>query len=245
MNPCPLLRDALPRFSSSLRQSSSSLRPSILSPASPSVSPSHVVVVSPSLGLHLLSANHRVSLRFASTDFKSAYSIDKIYPGCSAADVANLVHHEFAKQYSVEVREKFTGYIPSEALEIRAMRSSGPGGQSVNTSNTKIEIRFNVEQAHWIPLWIKKQFILDQKHRINKRNEFIISSEKTRSQLLNQADCLDRIRHYIREAEVTATPKEVDPEEEALKKRREEKANERRLMDKKRHSQKKSGRGPL
>ena len=91
----------------------------------------------------------------------------------------------------------------------------------------------------------QKQFIEDQKHRINKRNEFVISSEKTRTQLLNQADCLDRIRHYIRESEVKATPKEVDPEEEELKKKRADKANERRLLEKKRHSLKKSGRGPL
>jgi len=239
MNPSFLLREALPRLSS-FRQSAS-IRPTICPSAPSSVS------VSPSLGLHLLSGSNRgtLFLRFASTTYKSAYSIDKIYPGCSPTDIANLIHHEYAKQYSVESRDKFTGYIPPEALTIKAMRSSGPGGQSVNTSNTKVEVRFNVEQAHWIPLWIKKQFISDQKHRINKRDEFVITSEKTRSQLLNQADCLDRIRHYIRESEVSATPKEIDPVEEALKKKREAKANERRLVDKKRNSLKKSGRGPL
>jgi len=239
MNPSSVLREALPRLSS-LRPSAS-LRTTI----SPLVRSS--VSVSPSLNLHLLSANNgnSLSLRYASTVYKSAYSIDKIYPGCSATDIANLVHHEYAKQYSVEARDKFTGYIPPEALTIKAMRSSGPGGQGVNTSNTKVEVRFNVEQAHWIPLWIKKQFVSDQKHRINKREEFVITSEKTRSQLLNQADCLDRIRHYIRESEVRATPKEIDPEEEELKKKREAKANERRLVDKKRNSLKKSGRGPL
>jgi len=164
--------------------------------------------------------------------FKSLYNIENIYPGCSAADIANLLHQDFAKKYSVEVREKFTGYIPDHALLIRAMRSSGPGGQSVNTSNTKVEVRFNVEEADWIPIWIKKQFMISQKHRINKRNEFVITSEKTRTQLLNQADCLDRIRHYIREAEAEATPKEIDPEEEALAEKRKAKANERRLLEK-------------
>jgi len=177
--------------------------------------------------------------------FKSLYNIENIYPGCSAADVANLLHHEFAKKYSVEVRDKFTGYIPDNALVIRAMRSSGPGGQSVNTSSTKVEVRFNVEEADWIPLWIKKQFTIDQKHRINKRNEFIITSEKTRTQLLNQADCLDRIRHHIREAEATATPKEVDPAEAALGEKRKAKANERRLLEKRIKSHNNSMKGPL
>jgi len=238
MNPCPLFREALPRLSS--LRAISTLRPCVCPSVHLSVHPS--VVVSPSIHLHLLSS---ASLRFASTAYKSAYSIDKIYPGASPSDIANLVHHEYDKQYSDEVRDKFTGFIPPEALTIKSMRSSGPGGQSVNTSNTKVEVRFDVEQANWIPIWIRKQFVLDQKHRINKRQEFVITSEKTRSQHLNQADCLERIRHYIRLAEATATPKEVDPEEEELRKKREEKANERRLMDKKRHSLKKSSRGAM
>jgi len=217
MNPSPLFLRSLPRFSSSLRS-----LPRLRSP----------VCVSPPKCA-------------ASSSFQSAYSIDKIYPGASALDVANLVHHEVAKQYSVEVREKFTGYIPSEALQIRYMRSSGPGGQSVNTSNTKVEVRFNLDEAVWIPLWIKKQFMEDQKPRINKKNEFVITSESTRTQLLNQADCMDRIRHYIREAEVKATPKEVDPEEVERMKKSEAKANDRRLLEKKRNSLKKSGRGAM
>ena len=85
----------------------------------------------------------------------------------------------------------------------------------------------------------------DQKPRINKKNEFVITSESTRTQLLNQADCMDRIRHYIREAEVKATPKEVDPEEVERMKKSEAKANDRRLLEKKRNSLKKSGRGAM
>jgi len=240
MNAGSLLpRSALPRFSAFLRltsvHSAAAVIPSTLSPTQfrcgcgSGVSDGRC-------GIH--------QLRFTSV-YKSAYSIDKIYPGSSPTDIANLVHHEYAKQYSVETREKFTGYIPSEALEIRSMRSSGPGGQGVNTSNSKVEVRFNVEEADWIPLWIKKQFVADQKNRINKRNQFVISSEKTRTQLLNQAECMDRIRHYIRESEIRATPVEVDPAEEELERKRAAKANERRLLEKKKRSFDKSGRGPL
>lgn len=189
-------------------------------------------------------AHPHIFQRFSSI-YKSAYSIDKIYPGCNPSDIANLVHHDYAKQYSMEVREKFTGYIPADALQIRAMRSGGPGGQGVNTSNSKIEVRFNLDEADWIPFWIKKKFMEIQKHRINKKNEFIISSERTRTQLLNRADCLDRIRHYVREAETAATPIEIPPEELEKRKKSEEKANERRLLDKRSRSMTKSSRGSL
>jgi len=217
MNPCPHFLRSFPRFSSSLR-SLPRLRPP-------------VCVLLPKCA--------------SSASFQSAYSIDKIYPGANARDIANLIHHEYAKQYSVEVREKFSGFIPPDALQFRYMRSSGPGGQSVNTSNSKVEVRFNLDEADWIPIWIKKQFMEDQKNRINKKNEFVITSEVTRTQLLNQADCMDRIRHYIREAEVKATPKEIDPEEVERMKKSQAKANERRLVEKKRRSNTKSGRGTM
>ena len=56
-----------------------------------------------------------------------------------------------------------SGFIPTHALQFRFMRSSGPGGQSVNTSNTKVEVRFSLDEADWIPLWIKVS-ILGREH---------------------------------------------------------------------------------
>jgi len=178
--------------------------------------------------------------------YKSVYGLDMIHPGSSPADISLDLQHTLVKQYSNETRDKFSGFIPIQALQIRSMRGSGPGGQSVNKSNSKVEVRFNVQEADWIPLWIKKKFTENQKHRINKDNEFIISSEKTRTMLLNQADCMDRIRHYIREAELQATPPPPPSAEEvALSKKRERKANERRLLDKRVKAFSKGGRGAL
>ena len=36
-------------------------------------------------------------------------------------------------------------YIPREKIEAKFSRSSGPGGQHVNKTNSKAEIRFNIE----------------------------------------------------------------------------------------------------
>lgn len=248
MNPRPLLLRSLSRLSTrSVPRSSISVLPPLLSSPISVLAPSSASTSFHSASFQGASFNSASfhSASFHGASFNSAYCIDKIYPGSNSNDVADLVHGEFAKRYSVEVREKFTGFIPPEALQIRYMRSSGPGGQSVNTSNTKVEVRFNLDEADWIPLWIKKQFAEDHKHRINKKNEFVITSEKTRTQLLNQADCLDRIRHFVREAEIKATPKEIDPEEEARIASRKAKANERRLVEKKRRSMKNSMRGQL
>lgn len=53
---------------------------------------------------------------------------------------------------------------------------------------------------------------------MNKDGELVVSSDKTRKQILNQADCLDKIRNMVFQASVK--PKELSPEEIALKKKR-------------------------
>ena len=46
-------------------------------------------------------------------------------------------------------------FIPEAFLEELNSRSSGPGGQNVNKVNTKVELRFCVGAAHWLPEDVK------------------------------------------------------------------------------------------
>lgn len=40
--------------------------------------------------------------------------------------------------------------IPREKLQLKFCRSSGPGGQHVNKTNSKAEIRFKINEADWL-----------------------------------------------------------------------------------------------
>lgn len=46
-------------------------------------------------------------------------------------------------------------FIPESFIEVNFARSSGPGGQNVNKLNTKVELRFKVSNADWLPDDIK------------------------------------------------------------------------------------------
>lgn len=45
---------------------------------------------------------------------------------------------------------KFNGYIPLDKMEISYSCSSGPGGQNVNRVNTKVDLRFQLNNANWL-----------------------------------------------------------------------------------------------
>lgn len=64
-----------------------------------------------------------------------------------------------------------------------------------------------------------------------------VKSDKTRYQTLNLADCMDKLRSYITEANIVV-PK-PDFESLELKRKRAEKAANARLRDKRMHSMRK------
>lgn len=42
-----------------------------------------------------------------------------------------------------------------EHLEVSFSRSGGPGGQNVNKVNTKVDMRFTIKTADWLPTAVK------------------------------------------------------------------------------------------
>ncbi|GBM13854.1 Peptidyl-tRNA hydrolase ICT1, mitochondrial [Araneus ventricosus] len=158
--------------------------------------------------------------------FKSEYSLDRIYPESSL----NLSKPKEIKS----TPGKFSGFVPLDKLQITYSRSTGPGGQNVNKVNTKVEVRFHVATASWIPDLARENLLKLHRNQITKDGFIILRSDKTRLQTLNLADCMDKLRCYIREAE--KPPPEILPETLALQKKRQEKAAAQRLREK-RHSQ--------
>ncbi|KAK5640692.1 hypothetical protein RI129_009239 [Pyrocoelia pectoralis] len=176
-------------------------------------------------------------LRFAKhySSYKSAIALDTLYPNSTL----QLTTPNFMND-----AEKFNGYIPINELDITYSKSSGPGGQNVNKVNTKVDVRFQLESATWLNSKIKEVLKSKLKTKMTNDGFLVFRSDITRSQQLNLADCLDKIRRCIYSSMV------LDPvsNEETVEhhRRRYEKSIRERLLRKRQRSQlKEDRRDPL
>ncbi|XP_075589127.1 large ribosomal subunit protein mL62 [Dermatophagoides farinae] len=169
----------------------------------------------------------------------------RYYHGMSTIRISRLsgpqilqFHNTSQQQQQQEesfVNNTFTGYIPINQLDISYCTSSGPGGQNVNRNYTKVTMKLHLPTAKWIPDDIKNRITELHKNSINKDGYWLVRSDKTRQQLLNVADCMDKLRCYLAEA---AKPPKLEPSFETLEKQRQdrERAAIRRLEMKKQRS---------
>ncbi|KAJ8931191.1 hypothetical protein NQ314_015933 [Rhamnusium bicolor] len=158
--------------------------------------------------------------------YKSALSLNNLYPNSSL----KLTTLSLPPKHG---NEKFSGYIPIEELDITFSRSSGPGGQNVNKVNTKVDVRFHLQSAKWLSDEIKEKLS-------EKEGYLIYKSDLTRSQQLNLADCLEKIRSSVRECLIERA--EPSPETTEKIRRKLERAAKERLLIKRQRSQLKNDR---
>ncbi|KAM6111167.1 large ribosomal subunit protein mL62 [Pterocles gutturalis] len=175
----------------------------------------------PRLGLLAARFSQRAA---AGTEYRSAYSLDKLYPPRQHGDAAS----------APEETQPAALDIPMERLTVSYSRSSGPGGQNVNKVNSKAEVRFHLASADWIPEATRQTMASMHRNKINRAGELIVSSEESRYQMRNLAICLEKIRTMVTEA--TEKPKVVSKETTQKLIERVEKMNRERLRQKKIHS---------
>lgn len=87
--------------------------------------------------------------------------------------------------------------IPSRELKWRFSRSSGPGGQKVNKTNTRVEIIFNIEESKVLNDYQKKVLTIKLKNKL-ANNCICLAVQEERNQLLNRQIAIIRISSVIR-----------------------------------------------
>lgn len=126
--------------------------------------------------------------------------------------------------------------IPEHELEFRASRSGGPGGQGVNTTSSKIELRFDVDGSD--ALSDRDKALIHERlgNRITDDGVFILQSSEQRSQHQNREAAVSRFQALLREA--------IQPPKRRKATRPTRASKERRLKAKKIRGEKKKLRKP-
>jgi len=86
--------------------------------------------------------------------------------------------------------------IKSE-LSFSFIRSGGPGGQHANKVSSKVMLLFDVEASQGLSEQEKERISLGLSSRMNKRGQFILTSDETRSQFKNKQIVTERLMSLL------------------------------------------------
>ena len=126
--------------------------------------------------------------------------------------------------------------VPAGELAWRFSRSSGPGGQSVNTADSRVELSYDVGRSTALPEALRERLLSRLSHRLVD-GVLTIAASEYRSQHRNREAARARLTDVLTEA--SAPP---PPRRRATRPTRGSK--ERRLAGKKRRGQTKALRRP-
>ncbi|HXR73359.1 alternative ribosome rescue aminoacyl-tRNA hydrolase ArfB [Actinocrinis sp.] len=95
--------------------------------------------------------------------------------------------------------------IPAHELNWRFSRSSGPGGQGVNTTDSRAELIFDLAGSSALPPELKARALARLERRLTN-GQLAISAAEFRSQLRNRQAARDRLAALLAEA-IAAAPR--------------------------------------
>jgi ribosome-associated protein len=124
--------------------------------------------------------------------------------------------------------------VPEGELSERFSRSSGPGGQGVNTTDSRVELSFDIGRSPSLPETTRARMLSRLEGRLVDGVVTVAASEN-RAQLANRRAARERMEKLLVE---TAAP----PPRKRRATRVSRAADRRRLEAKKRRSQTKQGR---
>jgi ribosome-associated protein len=124
--------------------------------------------------------------------------------------------------------------VPAGELSERFSRSSGPGGQGVNTADSRVELSVDLNRPGVVPDGVRSR-VLDRLASRLVDGVLTVTASEHRAQLDNRRAARDRLAALLRRA-AAPPPRKRRPTKPTRGSR------ERRLADKKRRGETKRGR---
>jgi ribosome-associated protein len=124
--------------------------------------------------------------------------------------------------------------VPAEAMEAKAVRSGGPGGQNVNKVASKVELRVDLGRILGLDPAAFERLRALAGGALDSEGWLRVTSQRTRDMRMNLADAQDKVRALVLRALERVRPRR--------KTRPTRGSVERRIDDKKRQARLKANR---
>ena len=90
--------------------------------------------------------------------------------------------------------------VPESAIDWRAVRSSGPGGQNVNKVASKVEVRVDLGQVSGLTAPARARLAAMAAGRLDASGRLLVTSQRTREQLRNLEDARQKVKRLVERA---------------------------------------------
>src|SRR5436309_14312966 len=87
--------------------------------------------------------------------------------------------------------------VPADALEMRAVRASGPGGQNVNKVASKVELRVDLKRVQELDDKSRERLVRAVRHRLDSSGRLIGTSQRSRHRSRYLEDARGKISAWI------------------------------------------------
>ena len=128
-----------------------------------------------------------------------------------------------------------TRVLPGHSLTVTTARGSGPGGQHVNRTETKVQLQFDPRAVPWMDEPTRLRLLALAGQRADKDGKILVSSQEHREQLQNLEAAREKLKELVLKALVRPKRRIATKPTRASQKRR--------VDEKKRHAKTKQQRG--